>query len=197
MPKRRVLLALAWLCSMQPAFAQPLQGAAVSPPRAMAARDGQRDFDFEIGRWRTELRYLQNPLSGEPERWVDYRGTSIVTPAMDGDANLVELDVAGAAGRIRGLSLRLYNPHTRQWSLNFASKRSGRLTAPVHGSFDAGGRGLFYGRDDVDGRVVLVRFVITPEGRDRIRFVQSFSADAGATWQDNWIAVDTRLPARP
>ena len=63
--------------------------------------------------------------------------------------------------------------------------------------FDAAGRGLFFGRDEVDGRAVLVRFVITPEGRDRIRFVQSFSADAGATWQDNWIAVDTRLPDRP
>lgn len=195
--KRRALLVLAWLWPLEPALAQPPQAANAMPSRQVSARDGQRDFDFEIGNWRTELRYLQNPLSGDPERWIDYRGISIVQPFMDGDANVVELDVAGAPGRIRGVSLRLYNPQTRQWSLNFASKRSGRLTAPVHGGFDAAGRGLFFGRDDVDGRVVLVRFVITPENRDRIRFVQSFSADAGATWQDNWIAVDTRLPARP
>lgn len=70
--------------------------------------------------------------------------------------------------------------------------RSGQLSAPVYGGFDAAGRGLFYGQDSVDGRVVLVRFVITPEGRDTWRFVQSFSADAGATWEDNWIAVDRR-----
>ena len=192
MAKRIALLALALMWPLQPVYAQQPQGATAAAPR-----DGRRDFDFEIGRWRTELRYLQNPLSGEAERWVEYSGTSIVRPLMDGDANVVELDVRGAAGRIRGLSLRLYAPQARQWSLNFASMRGGRLTQPVFGGFDAAGRGLFFGRDEVGGRAVLVRFVITPEGRDRIRFVQSFSADAGATWQDNWIAVDTRLPDRP
>lgn len=170
-------------------FALVSAAAAAQPA---APREGAHDFDWEIGTWTTSLRYLANPLSPEPDRWVDYQGTSIVRAAMDGQANLVELDVAGATGRIRGLSLRLYNPQTRQWSLNFASMRSGQLTAPVYGGFDAGGRGLFYGQDNADGRVVLVRFVITPEGRDRYRFVQSFSADAGATWEDNWIAVDTR-----
>ncbi len=192
MAKRVVQLALALMWLQQPVYAQQPQGATAAAPR-----DGRRDFDFEIGRWRTELRYLQNPLSGEAERWVEYSGTSIVRPLMDGDANVVELDVRGAAGRIRGLSLRLYDPQTRQWSLNFASMRGGQLTQPVFGGFDVAGRGLFFGRDEVDGRVVLVRFVITPESRDRIRFVQSFSADAGATWHDNWIAVDTRLPDRP
>jgi hypothetical protein len=162
------------------------------PPLAAQPRDGARDFDWEIGSWTTTLRYLANPLSPEPDRWADYQGTSIVSGAMGGEANLVELDVAGAAGRIRGLSLRLYNPQTRQWSLNFASMRSGQLTAPVYGGFDAAGRGLFYGQDNVDGRIVLVRFVITPEDRDTYRFVQSFSADAGATWEDNWVAVDRR-----
>ncbi len=186
----RGLLLIMLALSAAPAMGQ-------TPPAQMqTAREGQRDFDFEIGSWRTELRYLANPLSAEPDRWIDYSGTSVVRAIMDGEANVVELDVAGAAGRIRGLSLRLYNPQTRQWSLNFASMRAGQLAAPVYGGFDAAGRGLFYGQDNVDGRVVLVRFVVTPEGRDRIRFVQSFSPDAGATWEDNWIAIDTRMPAR-
>ena len=185
--RTRAAMAIATLLLVPPGPTQ-----AQTAPAASAARDGGRDFDWEIGRWTTDLRYLANPLSPEPDRWVNYQGTSIVRAAMDGEANLVELDVAGAAGRIRGLSLRLYNPRTRQWSLNFASMRSGQLTAPVHGGFDAAGHGLFYGRDDVEGRVVLVRFVITPHGRDTVRFVQSFSADAGATWEDNWIAVDRR-----
>jgi len=169
-----------------------LPAAAQTSAPAASTRDGSHDFDFELGTWTTSLRYLANPLSPDPDRWIDYRGTSIVRAVMDGQANLVELDVAGAPGRIRGLSLRLYNPQTRQWNLNFANMRSGQLTTPVFGGFDAAGRGLFYGQDNVDGRVVLVRFVITPEGRDTIRFVQSYSADAGASWQDNWIAVDRR-----
>lgn len=84
------------------------------------------------------------------------------------------------------------DPQSRQWSLNFANVRSGRLSAPMHGGFDASGRGLFFGQDEIDGSVVLVRFVITPETRNRVRFIQSYSADAGATWEDNWIAVDER-----
>lgn len=184
---RLVLAALAGLLHLtSPTSAQPTG----SP--AAAARDGAHDFDFEIGLWTTSLRYLANPLSPEPDRWIDFQGTSNVRTLMSGQANLVELDVAGGSSKIRGVSLRLYNPQTRQWTLNFASMSNGQLTAPVYGSFDATGRGLFYGQDNVDGRAVLVRFVITPEGRDTIRFVQSFSADAGATWEDNWIAVDKR-----
>lgn len=178
-PKLPVLAALLLLAAT-PAYAQ------VQP------RDGTHDFDWEIGSWTTSLRYLANPLSPDTDRWVEYKGTSIVRAAMGGAANLVELDVAGVPGHIRGVSLRLYNPQTRQWSLNFASMRSGQLSAPVYGGFDARGHGLFYGQDNVDGRMVLVRFVITPESRDTVRFVQSFSADAGATWEDNWIAVDRR-----
>lgn len=167
-------------------------GAQGGPPPAATARDGAHDFDFEIGLWTTSLRYLANPLNADADRWIDYQGMSNVRALMGGQANLVELDVVSGIGRIRGISLRLYDPQTRQWTLNFASMSNGRLTAPVYGSFDATGRGLFFGQDNVDGRAVLVRFVITPEGRDTIRFVQSFSADAGATWEDNWIAVDKR-----
>lgn len=161
---------------------------------AAEPRDGAYDFNWEGGSWSTTLRYLANPLSADPDRWLDYAGTSVVRPAMDGQANLVELSVRGSAGSIRGLSLRLYDPKARQWSLNFASMSDGALTSPVHGGFDASGRGLFYGTDRVGGRVVLVRFTITREGRDTARFVQSYSADAGASWEDNWVAVDRRRP---
>jgi hypothetical protein len=188
-PSARQIALVALAVLLAPAAAH---GQGTAPAAASQPRDGAHDFDWELGGWTTSLRYLANPLSPEPDRWVDYQGTSIVRPAMDGQANLVELDVAGPAGRIRGLSLRLYNSQSRQWSLNFASMRSGQLSTPTYGGFDAAGHGLFYGQDTVDGRVILVRFVVTPQGRDTIRFVQSFSADAGATWEDNWIAVDRR-----
>lgn len=162
---------------------------AVAP--SAAQRDGSHDFDWEIGRWTTELRYMPEPLTGS-KRWLEYRGTSDVRSVLGGRANLVELSVAGPAGRIEGASLRLYNPQSRQWTLNFANIRNGQLTAPVHGAFDASGRGLFYGVDTVDGRAVLVRFVISNVTPNSARFEQAYSADAGATWEINWIAVDTR-----
>ena len=175
----------------------PLPGLAQTVPVPTApstARDGSHDFDFEHGSWHTQLRRLRSPLSGSSE-WVDYQGTSIVRPIMGGRANVVELSVEGPAGRIEGLSLRLYNPTTRQWSLNFASLRSGELSPPVVGSF-RNGRGEFVGQDSWNGQPILVRFVISDISRNSARFEQAFSADGGATWEVNWIAIDTRIPAR-
>jgi hypothetical protein len=187
---RRWLLALAGvlLAGMaNPAVAQQRPSAAAAP----ALRDGSHDFDWEIGRWTTQLRYRPEPLTGS-DHWDEYSGTSEVRAVLGGRANLVELSVAGAAGRIEGASLRLYDPKARQWTLNFANIRNGRLTAPVHGGFDANGRGLFYGEDMLGGRAVLVRFVMSDVTANSARFEQAYSADAGATWEVNWIAIDTR-----
>ena len=100
-------------------------------------RDGQKDFDWEIGTWTTKVRVLQNPLTGEAPKWAEFEGTSVVKPLLDGRANFVELSVARTGGKIEGGSLRLYNPQSRQWSLNYASLRNGLLTAPVYGGFGA------------------------------------------------------------
>lgn len=168
----------------------------VAPANAVqekpAARNGQGDFDFEFGTWTTRVKVLRNPLSGEPPNWAEYEGTSVVRPLLDGRANFVELSVRGAAGQIEGGSLRFYNPQTRQWNINYASLRNGMLTAPVYGSFDGRGRGIFYGQDMLEGRAILVRFVITQKGAKEAHFEQAYSTDGGVTWETNWIAVDTR-----
>jgi hypothetical protein len=157
-----------------------------------AARDGQRDFDFEIGSWTTSVRLLRNPLSGKTPDWAEYRGTSIIEPLLDGRANTVELSVAGPAGRIEGVSLRLYDPQTRQWGLNYASLHDGAMTPPVRGRFEGADRAVFYGDDKLGERPIRVRFVITKISRDEAHFEQAYSADNGATWEVNWIAVDKR-----
>ena len=158
---------------------------------AFAQRDGQHDFDFEIGTWKTQLRRLQRPLSGSTT-WVEYEGTTVVRKVLDGRANLVELKVDGPAGRLEGLSLRLYNPQSRQWSLNFANISSGTLSLPTIGEFKDG-RGEFYNQETYNDRAILVRFVIIKITNDQYRFEQSFSDDGGKTWELNWVAVDTRL----
>jgi len=174
------------LAGMTLALASPPSGAlAQASPAPSAQRGGQRDFEWETGTWTTKVRVRRNPLSGEAPVWVEYQGTSVVKPVSDGRANLVELSVTGPKGKIEGVSLRLYNPAARQWSLNFASYRDGMLTAPVYGSFDASGRGLFYGQDMLDGRAILVRFIVTRVSPNEARFDQAYSADGGVTWEDN------------
>jgi hypothetical protein len=153
--------------------------------------NGQNDFDFEIGTWKTKLKRLMNPLTGS-NTWIEYEGTTVVRKVWDGRANLVELDVKGSAGRIEALSLRLYNPESRQWSLNFASVNSGVMTIPTIGEFK-NGRGEFYSQEALNGRAILVRFVISGITQNSCRFEQAFSDDGGKTWEVNWIATDSRV----
>lgn len=157
---------------------------------SQTSRDAGRDFDFEIGEWNTHVKRLQRPLSGSTT-WVEYTGTTIVHGVLGRQANLAELSIEGPAGRIEGAALRLYNPETRQWSVNYFSAAAGTLTAPLFGEF-RDGRGVFYGQDTFAGRVVLVRFVILKESDARYRFEQSYSADGGEHWELNWVATDTR-----
>jgi len=154
-------------------------------------RNGQHDFDFEIGTWRTHLRRLLRPLTGSTT-WVEYEGTTVVRKIWNGRANLVELEVDGPAGHIEGLSLRLYNPESRQWSLNYSNSASGTLSEPMFGEF-RDGRGEFFGQDTLNGRAIFVRFTIACANQNSCRFEQAFSNDAGKTWEVNWIAVDTRI----
>jgi hypothetical protein len=183
------------LCGLVVAL-QPLPGFAQSSTDAPKAslpqlRDGQHDFDFEIGSWTTRLSRLADPLRGS-STWVEYEGTTVVRKVWDGRANLVELDVEGPGGRIEGLSLRLYNPESRQWSLNFSNSRGGTLSPPVIGEFK-NGRGEFYGQETFNGRTILVRFVISDITPTSVRFEQSYSDNGGKTWEANWIATDTRV----
>lgn len=167
----------------------PWPASAQARTESAAVRDGQRDFDFEIGSWRTHLRY-RAPLDSTAA-WIEYSGTSVVSALLGGRANVVELDVSGPNGRITGMSLRLYDPQAREWSLHFASGRSGELSPPVRGAF-RDGRGEFVGLEEHEGRAVLVRFVIQPITADSIRFEQSYSGDHGRTWIPNWVATDAR-----
>lgn len=188
MSKLRIAVGLALVGIVGFPSADLAQTAASQP----AARDGQKDFDWEIGTWTTRVKVRRNPLSGTAPDWAQYEGTSVVKPLLDGRANFVELSVAGTRGKIEGGSLRLYNSKARQWSLNYASASGGVLTAPVFGSFDGRGRGAFYGQDSIDGRTILVRFIVAVVSPNEARFEQAYSADGGQGWEGNWIAVDTR-----
>jgi hypothetical protein len=195
---RTCLLVCGLVVALQPlaALAQsPSGGARPGVGGALKERDGQHDFDFEIGTWKTRLSRLLHPLTGSTA-WVRYEGTTVVRKVWNGRANLVELEVDGPAGHIEALSLRLYNPQSRKWSLNFSNSKGGTLAVPSIGEFSAG-RGEFFNLDSLDGRAILVRFVISVITPDSCRFEQSFSADGGKAWEPNWIAIDTRVKGSP
>lgn len=167
-------------------------GVAAPTSASSTIADGQRDFDWEVGTWRSSVQVLADPLSESPDEWLEFTGTSTVRPLMDRRANVVEFEVSGPAGRIEALNLRLYEPQAQRWSLTFVSMRDGLLTPAVRGGF-RDGVGEFYGDDQLGDRPIKVRFLITRVSQDEARFEQAFSADGGTTWETNWIAVDHRI----
>jgi hypothetical protein len=156
-----------------------------------ASGDHQHDFDFEFGKWTAKLSRRLRPLTGSSE-WVAYEGTSVVHPLWQGRSNVGELDVSGSAGRIEGLTVRLYDPAARRWTVRFASSRDGELTPGLVGGF-AEGRGEFMDQEVFDGKPICVRFVFSELTRDTFRFEQAFSADEGKTWEVNWVATFARV----
>jgi hypothetical protein len=154
-------------------------------------RDGAHDFDFEFGAWKTHVLRLVHPLTGS-KTWVEYEGTSVVRKVWNGRGNLLELEVDGPSGHIEGLSLRLYNPDSHQWSLNFSNSASGTLSQPTVGEFN-NGRGEFFDQETLNGRAIFVRFIISDITANSAHFEQAFSDDGGKTWEVNWIATDTRM----
>src|SRR5690348_6652581 len=127
------------------------------PAFALPHPDGQHAFDFEFGAWKAHLSRLLHPLTGSTTG-VHYDGTSVVKKIWNGRANFGELEVDGPAGHIEGLTLRLYDPQSRQWKISWANSADGTLGQPMIGAFKDG-RGEFYDQESLDGRAIFVRFV--------------------------------------
>ncbi len=158
-----------------------------------ALRDGQHDFDFLLGTWKYHLSRLVNPLSGSTT-WVEFEGTGTCRPIWGGLAQIDELEAEGPAGHVQGLTLRLYNPQSHQWNLNWANIKDGTLGPPTIGSFNAkNGRGEFYDQETFNGRSILVRYVWSDITPTSAHFEQSFSDDGGKTWETNWITTQVRV----
>ncbi|MGA7924622.1 MAG: hypothetical protein WCA20_01350 [Candidatus Sulfotelmatobacter sp.] len=175
-----------------PAFVQTAQlSSGTRTKLSVTDHDGQHDFDFQIGVWTPHIRRLQNPLSGSA-KWAEYQGRTVVRKVWNGRANLVELEADGAAGHLEILCLRLYDPKTHEWSLNYANSAGGTLSPPVIGEFK-NGRGEFYGQDQLNGRPIYVRNVFSDITPTSCHFEQAFSEDGGKTWEVNFVETLTRV----
>jgi hypothetical protein len=171
---------------LHPLPASPQAAPAAGPQQL---RDGQHDFDFHFGTWKTHIRRLVHPLSGSTT-WVELDGTVTTRKVWDGRANLEELEAGNATTHFKGLTLFLYNPESHQWSQNFANINSGTLSqTPLIGD----GRGELFDQETFNGRTILVRFVWSDITLDSHHVEQAFSDDGGKTWEPNFIANLTRI----
>jgi hypothetical protein len=164
----------------------------VSSQKTTSERDGQHDFDFALGSWKAHLKRLDHPLTGS-KTWVEFDGTFVARRVWDGRAMIEEVELDSPGGHMEGLTLRLYNAQTYQWSIYWANSKNGAMdTSPQVGQFK-NGRGEFYGTDTLNGKLIYVRFVWTNTNTNTPHFEQSYSDDGGKTWEVNWMTDQTRI----
>jgi hypothetical protein len=137
-------------------------------------------------------RRLKDLLAGSVE-WDEFPATSRCWRLFEGAANLDEITFPTRG--FSGLTLRVYDPERKEWSLYWVNSHNGLLQPPVVGGF-AYSHGDFYGDDVHECRAIRVHYIwsrITPTSA---RWEQSFSIDHEQTWETNWIMNLTRRDPR-
>ena len=154
------------------------------------AADGRSDFDFLIGSWTVHNRRLKERLAGS-DRWEEFGAKSVVRPVLGGLGNVDRITFAGPWAGHEGMTLRLFNPESQEWSLHWADNTTGGLFTRLVGSF-RDGVGAFYAQEAFNGRQIFSRFIWSECSQGQCRWEQAFSADGGTTWETNWTMVFTR-----
>jgi NIPSNAP protein len=156
-----------------------------------AARATKHDFDFLHGSWDVHNRYLKERLKHSTD-WIEFDARSDVEPLLNGLGQLDRYSAVRGGSLVEGVTLRLFNPATGEWSLHWADTvRAGVLLPPMVGRFK-GNVGEFFGDETVDGKRVLCRFQWTRTRDGFPRWEQAFSDDGGKTWEINWTMTFTR-----
>jgi len=94
------------------------------------------DFDFLIGQWSVRHRRLTERLTG-CTTWIEFIGTASVRKILGGLGNFDEYTMPLPEGPFVGATLRLFDPSTGLWTINWMdSRRPGRLDPPMVGRFE-------------------------------------------------------------
>lgn len=183
-------LPAAWAASKTAQAAQPAASAHASVPR-----DGQHDFDFNVGVWHTHIQRIAEPFSS-PSTSVELNGTVTVRKVWGGRAQLEEIEADGPHGHWEGLTLFLYNPQSHQWSQSFLDSKIATLGSPLIGEFKDG-QGELFSSDTFHDKAILVHGEWSRITPDAHRYEESYSNDGGKTWVAAFIADLTRESQAP
>lgn len=160
---------------------------------SIPTRDGSHDFDFFMGSWKVHHRRLRERLANCND-WEEFEGTCEAGKVLDGRANFDESTMHRTTGAGNGMTLRLYDSKTGEWSLYWAATGSGSLDIPMIGSFESqNGIGKFYAHETYNGKHVYSRFIWSKISPTFCQWEQAYSTDGGATWETNWVMEHTRV----
>jgi hypothetical protein len=159
-----------------------------------SAESSQRDFDFLVGKWKMYNRRLNKRLENHTE-WTEFISWDENHHLLNGNANMdtySTTEMPGMEGKpFEGVTIRLFNPKTRLWSLYWVASNVGVLDPPVVGSFEKG-IGHFFTKDTFNGKPIIMMFRWDVRDKNRPVWGQAFSPDNGKTWEWNMFNVSER-----
>src|SRR5688500_11024134 len=144
----------------------------------------RNDFDFLAGNWNIRNRTLKEQLTGSDE-WQTFDATQEFRLILLGLGNFDIFRTQFDGKPFEGLTVRLFDPQTRLWTIYWADSSAMKLDDGKVGSFD-GDEGDFFGREVVGGKDVMVKFRWDKRDPKAPVYSRAFSADEGRTWEWNW-----------
>lgn len=151
---------------------------------AASETSSKHDFDYLVGKWAIRNRTLKEPLTNCDE-WAEFDATQELRPILLGLANFDVFHAELDGKPFEGLTVRLFDPKTRLWTIYWVDSNAMKLDDGKVGSFD-GDEGDFFGREVVAGKDVVVRFHWDKRNPKAPIYSRAFSVDAGRTWEWNW-----------
>ena len=149
-----------------------------------SAASSQHDFDFFEGKWNLQNKKLKSRLSGCTE-WIEFESTQEMRKVLNGIGNIDNFLATFDGQPFEGMTVRLFNPETRLWSIYWADSNAGKLDPPVLGSFE-NKVGHFFTKDNFNNKDILVVFQWDARDENNPVWQQAFSDDNGKNWEWNW-----------
>lgn len=156
-----------------------------------SSTSSQNDFDFFVGKWNLKNRKLKERLNGCNE-WTEFDSTQECYKILNGLGNIDNFLAEFDGVPFEGMTVRLFNPKTKLWSIYWADSNEGKLDKPVVGSFD-NSIGYFYTKDSFQEKDILVVFKWEVTDVNNVIWSQAFSQDNGVTWEWNWYMYMSRI----
>src|ERR1700733_10469553 len=110
-----------------------------------SATSSKNDFDFFFGKVKIKNRKLKERLNNCNE-WTEFESTQECYKILNGLGNIDNFLAEFDGVPFEGMTVRLFNPVTRLWSIYWADSNTGTLDKPVVGSFD-NNVGYYYTKD--------------------------------------------------
>lgn len=151
----------------------------------------KHDFDFFEGKWKLHNRKLKSRLSSCTE-WIEFYSTQEMYKVLNGIGNIDNFLATFDEQPFEGMTIRLFNPNTRLWSIYWADTSRGQLDPPVVGSFE-NNVGHFFTKDIFKEKTVFLVFRWDVRDKENPVWSQALSEDNGITWEWNWYMYMSKI----